>query len=62
MHLFLEKGMQGCILFISKRYSKNKNKRLTFYDPKKPVEHATYLSKNNLYGYAISKSLTTGEF
>ena len=51
--------MRGGVSYISKRYSKANNKYLTSYDPKKPTKHITYLDKNNLYGYAMLKSLPT---
>ena len=37
-------------------------KYLTSYDPKKPRKYITYLNKNNLYGYVMSKSLPMGRF
>ena len=52
--------MRGSVSYISKRYSKVNNKYLTSYDPKKPTKYITYLDKNNLYGYAMSKYLPTG--
>ena len=54
--------MRSGVSCISKRYSKANNKYLTFYDPKRPTKYITYLDKNNLYGYAMSKSLPTGGF
>ena len=32
------------------------------YDPTKPSTYITYLDANNLYGWAMSKDLPTGEF
>ena len=54
MYLFFEKGIQGGFSYISKRYSKA-NKYLKLSDPKKPKKYITYLDKNNLNGYTMSK-------
>ena len=35
MYLFLEKGLRGGISYITKRYSKAKNKYMESYDPSK---------------------------
>ena len=51
--------MKVGVFFISERYSKVNNKYLTSHDPKKPTTYITYLDKNNLYGYAMSKPLPT---
>ena len=32
------------------------------YDPSKPTEYLQYLDANNLYGWAMSQPLPTGEF
>ena len=55
MHLFFEQGRRGGVSYISKRYNKA-NKYLTPCDPKKPTKYVTYLDKNNLYNYAMSRS------
>ena len=39
MYLLIEKGTREGFSYISKRYSKAKNKYLTFYDPKQESEH-----------------------
>ena len=49
MHLFIEKGMRGGILYISKRYSKV-DKFIMYWDA------------NNLYGYEINQLLTYCDF
>ena len=40
--------------------SKANNKYLKSYDPKQESKSITYLDENNLYGYAMSKFLTSG--
>ena len=35
IHLFIEKGMRGGIIYIKKRYNKAKNKYCPHYDDKK---------------------------
>ena len=62
MYLFIEKGTRGGISYIAKRYAKANNKYMNDYDPEKPSTFITYLDKNNLYGWAISKYLPYGEF
>ena len=59
MHLFFEQGMRGGVSYISKRCNKA-NKYLTPCDPKKPTKYVTYLDKNNLYRYAMSRSFLIG--
>ena len=59
MFIFFEKGMTVGISDISNRYSKASNKSLKTYDPKQESKHITYFDTNNLYGYAMSKFLST---
>ena len=35
-YLFVEKGLNGGIFYIAKRYAKANNKYIKNYDPKKP--------------------------
>ena len=51
MHLFTEKGMRDGISYISKRYSK--------VDKKKSI---MYWDANNLYGWAMIRSLPISNF
>ena len=62
MYIFLEKGMRSGGSYISNICSKAKNKYLKFYDPKQESKHIIYLDTNYLYGYAVSKFLTTSRF
>ena len=59
MYLFFEKGIRGG---ISKRSGTANNMYLKSYNPKQEAEHIIYLDANNLYGYAMSKSLSTSGF
>lgn len=59
MHLFVEKGLEGGIAMISKRYAKANNQYLNDYDPAQPSNYLMYLDANNLYGWAMSQSLPT---
>ena len=61
-HLFIEKGMRGGISMVSKRHARANNPRVEGYDLEKPNSHIMYLDANNLYGWAMSKSLPTGGF
>ena len=54
--------MRGDVSYISKIYGKSNNKCLAFHDPKQETKHIMYLHTNNLYGYAMSKFLATGQF
>ena len=50
-HLFIEKGMRGGILYISKRYAKaDDNNTIMYWDA------------NNLYGWAMIQSLPASDF
>ena len=61
-HVFiLWKGIRSRVSYISKRFSKANIKVLKSYDPKQESKHIMYLDANNLYGYAISKFLSTSE-
>ena len=62
MNLFIEKGTRGGIFYIAKRYAKANNKYMNDYDPEKPSTFITYLDKNNLYGWAMSKYLPYEQF
>ena len=62
MFQFIEKGLRGGISYISNRYGKANNKYMKKYDEKLPSKYITYLYANNLYGWAMSQNLPTGEF
>ena len=62
MFQFIEKGMRGGISFIANRYGKANNKYMKSYNPEEPSKHIMYLDANNLYGWAMSQYLPTGEF
>ena len=59
--IFFEKSTRGGISYISKKYSKANNKHLKPHDAKQESEHI-YLDANNLYGYAMSKFISTSVF
>ncbi|XP_022807622.1 uncharacterized protein LOC111344644 [Stylophora pistillata] len=62
LHMF-EKGIRGGISMISTRHSQANNKYMgARFDPAQPSKFITYLDANNLYGWAMSKSLPTGGF
>ena len=62
MYLFIEKGLRGGISMVSKRFAKANNKYLQDYDPEQPSSYIQYLDANNLYGWAMSQPLPTGNF
>ena len=61
-YLFIEKGTSGGVSYIAKRYAKANNKYMIDYDSNKQSIFFTYLDKNNLYGWAMSKYLSYSEF
>jgi len=64
MYLMIEKGIRGGMSFICKRYAEANNKymKINEYDNNKPNSYIVYLDCNNLYGWAMSKSLPIGNY
>ena len=62
MFQFIAKGMRGGISYIANRYGKANNKYMKNYDEKAPSKYIMYLDANNLYGWAMSQFLPTGNF
>jgi len=63
MLLMIEKGIRGGISTITHRYAKANNPYIQeSYDETKPNSYITYLDANNLYGWAMSQYLPTGNF
>ena len=62
MFQLIEKGMRGGISYIANRYGKANNKYMKNYDEKAPTKYIMYLDANNLYGWAMSQYLPTGNF
>ena len=62
MFQFIEKGMRGGVSYIANRYGKANNKCMKEYDEKAPSKYIMYLDANNLYGWAMSQYLPTGNF
>ena len=62
MFQFIEKGMRGGISYIANRYGKANNVYMKKYDEKAPSKYLMYLDANNLYGWAMSQYLPTGNF
>ena len=58
--LMFENGIRGGVSMISIRYGKSNNKYMgDSFDSSKPSKYIQYLDANNLYGWAMSKSLPT---
>ena len=62
MQYFIEKGMRGGISAITHRYAVANNKYMKNYDPEAESTYISYLDANNLYGWAMSQKLPTGDF
>ena len=62
MFQFIEKGMRGGISYIANRYGVANNEYMKAYNPEEPSRYIHYLDANNLYGWAMSRCLSTGGF
>ena len=62
MFQFIEKGMRGGVSYIANRYGNANNKYMKEYDEKAPSKYIMYIDANNLYGWATSQYLPTGNF
>ena len=61
--LMFEKGIRGGITQAVHRYAKANNKYMgDQYNPKEESSYLQYLDANNLYGWAMTQKLPTGEF
>ena len=60
--LFIEKGIRGGISTITHRHAVANNKYMKSYNPEVESSYIMYLDANNLYGWAMSQSLPTGDF
>ena len=59
---FIEKGLRGFISYIANRQGEANNMYVSGYNSEKPNTYVMYLDANNLYGWAMSQCLPTGEF
>ena len=62
MYQFIEKGLRSGVSYIANRCGKANNKYMKEYDEKAPSKYIMYLDANNLYGWAMSQYLPTGNF
>ena len=62
MFQFIEKGMCGGVSYIANQYGKANNKYMEEYNEKAPSKYIMYLDANNLYSWAMSQYLPTGNF
>ncbi|VDI48620.1 Hypothetical predicted protein [Mytilus galloprovincialis] len=62
MLMMFEQATRGGVAMISHRYGKANNPYMSTYDASQPTKYLTYLDANNLYGWAMSQPLPTGDF
>ena len=64
MQYFIEKGMRGGISTITHRHARANNKYMANenYDPEEESSYIMYQDANNLYGWAMSQNLPSGNF
>ena len=62
MLLMFEHGIRGGITQSVHRSAAANNPYMKEYDSSKPTKYLQYLDANNLYGWAMSQPLPTGEF
>ena len=62
MYQFIEKGLRGGTSYIANRFSEANNKYMENYNENLPSKYIMYLDANNLYGWAMSQYLPTGNF
>ena len=62
MLLMFERGIRGGITQAVHRYAAADNTYMDEYDKNKEINYLQYLDANNLYSWAMSQPLPTGEF
>ena len=61
-YFFLERGIQGGLSMVAKRYAKVNHPNISGYDSSKPTVHILDLDANNLYGKVMQDYLPYGSF
>ena len=62
MSMFIDKSLIGGISAILSPYAKAKNPQYSDYNPNLPLNSLLYVDCNNLYGWAMSLYLSTGQW
>ena len=61
MLAMFEEGIRGGVCQATHRYVKASNKYITNHDKNKESSYLEYVDANNLYGWAMSKTLPVGD-
>ena len=63
IHIFIDLGLRGGISMVANHYAKANNRRMgCSYNPETGESYIQFVDANNLYGWAMSQSLPTGNF
>ena len=62
MLLMIEKGIRGAVSTITKIYAEANDPYMRTHDSNSPNKYISYLDANNLYGWAMSQTLSVGNF
>ena len=62
MHNYAEQAKRGGITMASRRHFHANNPKCNNFNPKKPKSWLMYVDANNLYGWAMSQYLPTGNY
>ena len=62
MYRTIDPGIRGGVSMITHRFAQANNPYMSGYDRSKPTSYIIYLDANNLYGWAMSQPMPSGDF